>query len=203
VKTLVIAALLALAPASTAAEHYCILFSNNGRKSKPAESHTFATFVEVADNKLTKQYTISWGPVGEWKLFDGKVPGNNRSLKSSIEEPLRKHWQVCMWGPYQIESNVFRKAEERYRELQKGELSYKAIDSRARKNDRSPGVNCIHAVSDIGCFVKTDGKYGADATGAIAKEWKEKKVCGIYTKDNDKILKPLELDKYPQIVRKY
>jgi hypothetical protein len=202
-KVLVIAAFFVISSFASAAEHYCVLFSHNGRKSKPGESHTFATFVEVSNGKLTQQYTISWGPIGEWKIFDGKVPGHNRSLKTSIEVPLSKDWQVCMWGPYKMTPSYFEKAKQRYKDLHDGLYSYKAIDSRARKNEQKPGVNCIHAVSDIGGFIKTEGHYGDSATGIVAEAWKDRKICEPYMKENDKILKPLELDRYSKIVRKY
>ena len=104
-----------------------------------------------------------------------------------------------MWGPYEIQKELYDRAVKQEARLSAGDLLYKAVDTRFR-----PGVavNCIHAVSDI----DTDrgllylGPVAGDAASfEVVKHLKRWIINPERT--YPRIRSQLGLDRYPIVVR--
>lgn len=188
------------------AEHYCLVFSSQSTKgAKPAMSHVFATFVEAKDQKVVKEFTISWGPTADhqpYHLGDGVVPGNNRSLRESIEKPLEdmvEPQRVDCWGPFLISQKWYENAEHQYDLLERGVIKYQAMDrvTRADGGDvKNRAINCIHAASDIAGELVTRGKYGDRACEAIVEHYRKQGVIEKDVTDKKWLLDGLAIEHY-------
>ncbi len=110
----------------------------------PAWTHTFATFTRGGESLC-----ISWMPnapkaKGNVRLTSRPECGCNWSLAQTLEHAREIRAKVHAFGPYPCRPELFEAAQRRVRELESGQIAYKAIDVLTRPK----GVNCIHAVSD-------------------------------------------------------
>jgi hypothetical protein len=129
---------------------YMIIFAAQAEPNEIRASHTFATFVKVSgpDRQSVQSHTISWLPatldIVAWRT--DAEPGKNLSLQDTLRWARTMGDRLFMWGPYQINPELYRRAVAREARLQGGALQYKTVDDRYRLGI---AVNCIHAVSDI------------------------------------------------------
>ncbi len=152
----VLAALGLLPAAANAAESYfVVLFASQKHDgTNPAHfAHSFGTFVKVTtgdrpDQQRVEAFTLSWMPqtmeVHTIRLRPEE--GVNVELLPTLAWARDCGALVSMWGPYQIEKELYDRAVCRYWQLQSGGVKYKAIDTGYRTAAVS---NCIHALSDI------------------------------------------------------
>jgi len=154
-----ITALLVVASAPSRAQepdesYYMTIFSAQANSRDPRRTHSFATFVKAAgtgdsakDNPI-EIHTISWMPqsLDIVILRRQPEPGVNLDLASSLRWAESRNSRVSMWGPYQINKELYDRAVEQEARLNSGQVLYKALDRRFR-----PGIasNCIHAVTDL------------------------------------------------------
>lgn len=204
---LMIVALLGICFPINAAEYYCILFcsENEGLINKPRYCHTWGTFLKTNNGNLEEELTISWSPVDNYQLGDGRVEGVNKPLQKSIKDAMWDKCKVYMWGPYLIKEDVYLKAKTRYKDLNEGKYYYKVLDANSRKRRKKPAVNCIHAVSEICGDFPTITKIGKPAMEKVTDKFKKTIVvdkCLSY----DWILRKLALTPYfegtePKIIK--
>jgi hypothetical protein len=136
------------------ASYYMTIFSAQADSRDPRRTHSFATFVKAtgtgdsAEDSPIEIHTISWMPqsLDIVILRRRPEPGANLDLESSLRWAESRNCRVSMWGPYQIDKELYDRAVQQKARLQSGQVLYKAIDRRFR-----PGMasNCIHAVSDL------------------------------------------------------
>ena len=175
--------LLLLTGSVWADEYYCLLFATNC--SCPKYCHIWGTFVQMQDDRLVKEITLSWAPIGGWTIRDKKKPGYNMSLVESFTSS-RSH-ATCVWGPFAISEGFFRRAEERYNTPG----NYKMLDAFSRDAD-----NCIHYLSGItGKKLITHVRYGKYAGSKIYKHYLKNGL--IQRVDGGKVIKVLGLNRYP------
>lgn len=134
--------------------YYMTIFSAQANSRDPRRTHSFATFVKAigtgdsAKDSPIEIHTISWMPqsLDIVILRRRPEPGANLDLQSSLRWAKSMNSRVSMWGPYQIDKQLYDRAVEQEASLNSGRVLYKAIDRRFR-----PGIasNCIHAVSDL------------------------------------------------------
>ena len=160
-RKLAIAALVALALAGGAGSgqaseaYFMIVFSVQKQSiNRVCYSHSFATFIRACGegDRLEcyrlETYTISWVP----RTLDVHVyhllpePGTNLDLPNSLKLAYDRGLAVSMWGPYQIDKDLFDRALEQKARLESGAVRYKAIDTGYPTERVS---NCIHAISDL------------------------------------------------------
>jgi hypothetical protein len=164
-------------------EYYCMFFATD--TMKPNYPHVWGTFVQMKDKKLVKEATISWSPE-RWSVLDRKKPGYNMTLEESME--LSGKMRTCIWGPYQIERDLFERAEEKRR----ASGNYKMLDAFSRPN----GINCIHALTDLtGKRVTTHVRYGKLAGVAVQRHYNRRGLIHS-TDDRELVIRELKLDKY-------
>ena len=118
--------------------YYMLIFSQQAKGNAAPLSHTFATFVKApgegkqAGERL-EVHTISWMPASlNVKLVKRSEPGVNLDLKKTLELARSRNARVSIWGPYQIDGELYDKAVERETFLKSGTVEYKAVDTRAR-----------------------------------------------------------------------
>jgi hypothetical protein len=144
------------------ATYYMTIFSAQAASRDPRRTHSFASFVKAtppsptrgrtergsAEDYRTEVHTISWMPrsLDIVVLRRRPEPGTNLDLASSLRWAESRNCRVSMWGPYQIDKELYDRAVKQEARLRSGRVLYKAVDRRFR-----PGMasNCIHAVSDL------------------------------------------------------
>jgi hypothetical protein len=142
------------APAALAQDsYYMMVFSNQRTSNDPRFSHTFATFVKTSGpsastSQVLEVHTLSWMPASHdiAILRLQPEPGVLYDLESSLAWAYSVNARVSMWGPYEIQEELYERAVAQERKLSAGGLLFKMVDGRFRSE---LAINCIHAVSDI------------------------------------------------------
>ena len=153
----VLLSIAANAPAGAqepAAYYYMMIFSAQAASQDPRLSHSFATFVKAtgtgdwSEDYRIESHTISWMPrsLDIVVLRRSPEPGTNLNLQSSLWWAESVSCRVSMWGPYQIDKELYDRAIQQEARLQSGPVLYKTIDVKFRPGTVS---NCIHAISDL------------------------------------------------------
>jgi hypothetical protein len=131
-----------------------MVFSAQRVPNCPRYSHSFATFIKasgeetcLADYRL-EALTISWLPESlDVQLFRLRPErGENFDLPTTLEWAYTKGTRVSLWGPYQIQQELYERALEHVARLESRPVRYKAIDSAYRTSRVS---NCVHAIGDL------------------------------------------------------
>lgn len=136
--------------------YYLIVFGSQRIPNNPNYSHSFATFVRSScpdapsgrAATALESHTISWLPAtGEVRTL-ALTPecGRNFGLDETLALALNNKERVSLWGPYEIQPELYYRALRRIEQLESGQVLYKANDSGRRSNEVS---NCIHAISAV------------------------------------------------------
>jgi hypothetical protein len=133
---LVVALLLIWPCVATAGDSYymAVFGCQNPKWNRPRDSHSFAVFLRYYVRPdgycWYEQFTISWlpesGQIQPLRL--SAVPGENLSLNGSFDLVLKRGDRVSMWGPYQIEKELYQRARAQKARLESGQVAYKALD---------------------------------------------------------------------------
>src|SRR5260370_120490 len=127
-----------VAPAARGGESYfMIVFGSQLPKvNLPAHTHNFAIFIKATgegdcwDQYALQGWTISWVPetlkIEVLRLFPDC--GVNLGLHESLKWANGDGQRISMWGPYQIQKELFDRALGRVAHLQSGSVSYKATN---------------------------------------------------------------------------
>ncbi len=154
--------------------YFILIFGSQAAAPAPRTSHTFASFVkastdgaDISKAKLELK-TISWLPTTlaiNWRL--APEPGRNLDLEATLSWTKRLNSHVSLWGPYEINRELFELAQQKSTRLEDGSVSYRIFNTSMRPG----GVvsNCIHAVCDVAPAepLYTGTAYG-DAASALA-----------------------------------
>ncbi|WP_149114405.1 hypothetical protein [Limnoglobus roseus] len=129
--------------------YFLLMFGSQRIPRNPNYAHTFATFArQAAEGGPLESHTISWLPT-EFPIRVQALrpqPGRNYGLEETLQIAQRDGARVSLWGPYEIEPELYRRAMKQIRLLESGKVQYKANDTFYRNDTVS---NCIHAVSKI------------------------------------------------------
>jgi hypothetical protein len=135
---------------------YLIMFGSQRIPNQPNYSHSFATFVRVSwpgngpcpGKVILEAHTISWLPrnliIRTWAVLP--ECGYNFGLHTTLRYVQSNGARVSMWGPYQIDPDLYHRAVQQVARLQSGQLRYKADDTGWPARRVS---NCIHALSEV------------------------------------------------------
>jgi hypothetical protein len=137
--------------------YYLLVFGAQRVPNTPDYSHSFATFVRATWNgpapapPRLEAFTISWLPqtLRIRALAFAPECGQNLGLHETLRWALGTGQRVSLWGPYQIDRDLYVRALAQLRLLESGQILYKANDV-GHPTDRVS--NCIHAISGM-----TDG----------------------------------------------
>jgi hypothetical protein len=134
--------------------YYVVVLASQQTPPRAKYSHTFAIFVRVChccnspEQCTVESHIISWMPKALDIRLEALLPetGANLDLDTSIRWALSTDQRISMWGPYQIEGDLYCRALKQLALLQSGKVRYKAIDTGYPLSFAS---NCIHAVSSV------------------------------------------------------
>jgi hypothetical protein len=191
--------------------YYVLMFGSQQTPSNPNYSHSFATFVRATcpeeDSKpgtcALEAHTISWLPANLRVRTCALLPeeGNNFDLHTTLRYAYGNRERVSLWGPYQIDPDLYERALRQIALLESGKVLYKAVDVGFRSDHVS---NCIHACSSIAegyrLRVASPG-WGQMASYAIVKRYQPWVIDEQQT--HDWVASALGLDEYPIIYRRW
>ncbi len=150
-----VALLLAGAGAGRGDEfYYLLVFGSQQGTGCVRHSHTFATFVRAtgrgpcAPSYRLDAFTISWLPRAlELRLLAlAPEAGMNLGLADTLRWAQSTGQRVALWGPYQIERELFERALAQARLLESGAVCYKLLDA---GYPTDVACNCVHAVTSV------------------------------------------------------
>jgi hypothetical protein len=133
---------------------YLLVFGSQTPRPCPRYSHTFATFVRAtgrgpcAESYQLECNTISWLPEGGDVRLAALMPecGRNLDLDTTLHWATGTGQHIALWGPYQIDRELYGRALHQVALLESGAVCYKAIDTGYLSGHVS---NCIHAVAAV------------------------------------------------------
>jgi len=157
--------------------YYLIVFSNQTADDDPRFSHTFATFVKrsgvspASSGQDLEVHTLSWMPASQNISVVRLRPerGVLYDLEASLAWAYSVNARVSMWGPYQVQKELYDRAIEQEARLSAGGVLFKCIDGQFRSE---VALNCIHAVSDIDTdhgFLHVGAARGDTASYLVAR----------------------------------
>ncbi|HZY90137.1 MAG TPA: hypothetical protein VFE78_35275 [Gemmataceae bacterium] len=134
--------------------YYVLVFGSHQGPGCVRYSHTFATFVRAtgrgpcAQSYRLDAFTISWLPrtLDVRPLALAPEAGTNLGLADTLRWAQSTGQRVSLWGPYQVERDLFDRALAQARLLESGQVCYKALDA-FRPTDVVS--NCVHAVTSV------------------------------------------------------
>jgi hypothetical protein len=134
--------------------YYMIVFATQKSLNRPKFAHSFATFIKATDDEASpngpvlQSHTISWLSANADVELVRLRPeaGFNFDLPSTLNRGRSIGARISMWGPYQIQEELYNRAVRQALRLDSQAIGYKVLDRRFRPDVAS---NCIHAVTDL------------------------------------------------------
>lgn len=136
--------------------HFMIVFGSEEISLRVQHAHSFATFVKASgtgpdlDQYQLQWFTLSWVPAkGDARLLTFRSErGSNLELRETLDwAAYEEGAHISMWGPYQIDAELYERAACAFTALESGQVGYK-VEVHERRRDRA--TNCIHVISDLG-----------------------------------------------------
>lgn len=155
--------------------YFVVVFSYEGPNGmlEPAETHTFATWVCMKDDKIIDRVVINWSPKDTFVEFFKEVPGSNHTLKESVDHAIENNKRMSYWV-LRTDMTFFEDAKKQRDNLK----MYKALDRGTRPN----AVNCIHAISDTAGFLDTGTASGIEVGSRVTDFFIKKQKAWITTR---------------------
>ncbi len=132
-------------------------------------------------------------------------PGRNLELDETIRLTLRLREHIVMWGPYEIQPQLYRRFLLQKAHMESGRVGYQTIDTVGTGADGS-GCDCIHAITDMdpefdrGYYPLI--RYGVSASRFVVRQVFERNL--LISEDTHSWLEtPLGLCDYPIARRVY
>lgn len=178
--------------------YYMVVFAGHRPLNPPKFAHSFATFIKETPGEETplEVVTISWiGTKSNWRLFSPEQPGRNMSLEESLQRCVQRGQLISMWGPYQIEPELYHRACAQKAKLDSGCIQWQAVDRRTRQ--AGIACNCFHAISDMWTeqgMMHNGLARGKTASRQVVQHLGRFILCPPHTHDH--LIPLLELDKY-------
>jgi len=159
--------------------HFMIIYGFQNGINTPHGAHVFATFVESdaspsgRDLARLEAHTLSWLPVEEDNRFLRlrPEPGRNFSLDETLQLAESRELSLMRWGPFEITDSLYFGALDRIDFLESGAADYIVQDTFHRNavyvRESGGAINCIHAVSDLGGFIRTGLAHGFSAARRV------------------------------------
>lgn len=133
--------------AKAAERYYLIVFGAQKTINIPKESHTFGLFVKETDQGSLETVCISWlaEDLNATILRRQPLVGVNLDLDFTMQHYESRGCRISMWGPFEMDRELYQKAKVRRDILESGSVGYNPIDRRRR-----PLVaDCIHGLSGV------------------------------------------------------
>jgi hypothetical protein len=194
--------------------YYLLVFGSETKPRIPRYTHTWATVVKVTQEPGCAQpslevHTISWMPASLiiHPYSTHVEPGTNLNLQQSIEEGLRHHEEIALWGPYETWYGLYHRFVTQQDYVESGALGYQCTDSIGEAARTGDGSNCFHALSDMDpVFDRTQYPlffFGEAAARNIMRQIAIRPILVEPQQTHDWLIPALCLDHYPIVRRQY
>jgi hypothetical protein len=196
-------------------EHYYILiFGSQLPVQIPRFTHTWATMVKTTEPpgcplQVIEVHTISWMPatlvIHPYRSWVEE--GTNLDLCTTIQEMLKHHERISMWGPYETWRGFYQRFATQKEFLDAGMLGYQCTDGFGEAARTGDGSNCFHALSDMD--PQFDRRqypllfYGDAAAKNIVRQLCTRPILLHPQQTEDWLIPALGLDRYPIVRRQY
>jgi hypothetical protein len=144
--------------------YYLLVFASQSIPKLPRYTHTWATAVCLRNHGLNQPpqldvHTISWLPdclrIHTWDLRVDR--GVNLDLGRTMQQISSQGQRISLWGPYEIDPDLYCHFLAQQAFLQSGQVGYQAIDDLGEAALCGNGMNCVHAIAD------SDDRFGDPA----------------------------------------
>ena len=192
--------------------YYILIFGSETTPRVPRYTHTWATVVKTVEApgcapQVAEVHTISWMPadlnIQPWRFTP--EPGRNLELHETVRMALGFREHVALWGPYEIQPQLYRRFLLQKAFPESGQVGYQCIDTLGEGADGS-GCDCIHALTDMDPELDRGyyplSRFGEAGSRFIVRQLFERDL--LVTEDTHSWLEgPLELCHYPTHHRVY
>jgi hypothetical protein len=189
------------------AYYLCVFGIQRPLLNRAKFTHTFGVFVKSSQPdgspgpQALETITISWLPatLDIHMLQRDPEPGILLDLPGTLYWAYCNRARVTLWGPYQIDPELYRRAVVRARLLQSGTIRYTSIDGPFRPR----AADCIHALSGVDVdpgLLRTRSAHGDIASWIVLQH-----LCRWLIQphiEHDWLLEPLGLNQYCLVRRK-
>lgn len=153
--------------------YFVVIFAFESDSKRPKYAHSFGTFIKLgpprpgSDRPTMECQTISWLPReygDDYKLGFGRRIGHNYTLGESLSFAYDRCLNVCAFGPYEIDCELYREVTEHIAFLNSGRVRYKVVALFQRVpaylHIRGGAMNCINALAQPAGYLASGAKYG-------------------------------------------
>jgi hypothetical protein len=183
---------------------YLLVFASQSTPKLPRYTHTWATVVRVRRQGPNRPLeidceTISWLPASlQIRTWDLRIePGLNLDLRQTIDLLRAQGQRISLWGPYEIEPELYCHFLKQKAFLESGRVGYQALDELGEAGITGNGLNCIHAVANcderIGCPLWS---FGESAGESIVENLADYGALVRSTQSHDWLISALGLNDY-------
>lgn len=169
-------ALAVVVPGSLRADerYVAVLFASQSEPVRANRTHSFLAAARLQDGVIAETVNISWMPeslkICSYCLNTNK--GVNLGLVDTIEWATADGQCVKMWGPYEIDCELYAKLVAQESRLNSGRVRYQCFD---RYTSSRRACNCFHAITDSVRHTRAMYPlfwFGHAATENIVRQWR-------------------------------
>jgi hypothetical protein len=124
-------------------------------------------------------------------------PGLNLDLRQTIDVLCTQGQRISLWGPYEIEPELYSRFLKQKAFLESGRVGYQALEDLGEAGITGNGLNCIHAISNcderIGC---SPWNFGESAGESIVEHLAEHGALVHASQSHDWLISALRLNVY-------
>lgn len=186
-------------------KYYVLVFGSQQLPPDPRYSHSFGIFVKVTEfpnqQRVLEHHSISWLAanlkVRLWAFLP--EPGVNLGIHPTLNWAYGTCQRVSLWGPYEIDRDLYCRSVKQFNLLQSGQVKYKAVDTGYPTSRVS---NCIHALGSVAGGYRmrvTSPAWGETASYAVMMRYRKWII-----NENQKhmwLIPALGLGQYPIVYR--
>ncbi len=162
---------------SAADDYYFTLFTAEATPYRSEKTHTFLAITRIPqDSGVVETREMSWLPATLHVRGIALRPekGVNLSVADTLAVCRRDNMRVSVWGPYQIQPELYNRLSNQITRLETGKIKYKGADT---FQPSFHAMNCYHAIWNISNpFQKFTGPFtSGDTTGGktvhLFRQW--------------------------------
>jgi hypothetical protein len=184
--------------------YYLTLFTAEATPYRPEKTHTFLAITKIPGNGgVVETREMSWLPatLNVRGIALRPEKGVNLSVADTFAVCQRDSMRVSVWGPYQIQPELYTRLCNQITRLEGGKIKYKGADT---FQPSFHAMNCYHAMWNISHPMKKFvGPFtSGDATGGKTVHlWREWIISPEQT--HDEILKVIGVEQQEMVRRNH
>jgi hypothetical protein len=159
--------------------YYALVFASFNKSNPRWDTHSFASFVKVEDNRVLEKIDISWLPYNfDIHIFDlvHTYKGNNFTLAETLRWIESNNFVVERTNLLPINRRLFDLAKNQASKLNLDLYKYKVINVLSRTVGNKNYLNCLQAIGSIDPSINWQdwtSKRGREATYLWIKTYRK------------------------------